>query len=91
MAIWCYSIDPRAKGVTGVSDEIGIKPSVTATAVEADIEAALKRPLIADARACVTAHTKCERSLNVGNVFPNATSVAGRLREALPFNPRSHI
>ncbi len=40
-------------GVTGVSDQIGIKPSlrpVTATAVKSDIEAALKRRSIADAR-----------------------------------------
>jgi osmotically-inducible protein OsmY len=40
-------------GVTGVSDQIGIKPSVTAvaaTAVKADIEAALKRTSIADAQ-----------------------------------------
>jgi len=37
-------------GVTGVSDQIGIKPSVTATAVKSDIEAALKRTSIADAK-----------------------------------------
>jgi len=37
-------------GVTGVSDQISIKPSVTATAVKADIEAALKRTSIADAK-----------------------------------------
>lgn len=37
-------------GVTGVSDQISIKPSVTATAVKSDIEAALKRTSIADAR-----------------------------------------
>ena len=36
-------------GVTGVSDQIGIKPSLTATAVKSDIEAALKRTAIADA------------------------------------------
>ena len=36
-------------GVTGVSDQISIKPSVTATAVKSDIEAALKRTSIADA------------------------------------------
>lgn len=40
-------------GVTGVSDQISIKPSlfsVTATAVKSDIEAALKRSSIADAQ-----------------------------------------
>jgi osmotically-inducible protein OsmY len=37
-------------GVTGVSDQIGIKPSVTAEAVKSDIEAALKRTSIADAK-----------------------------------------
>jgi len=37
-------------GVTGVSDQISIKPSVTATAVKSDIEAALKRTSIADAK-----------------------------------------
>ena len=36
--------------VTGVSDQISIKPSVTATAVKSDIEAALKRTSIADAK-----------------------------------------
>ncbi len=36
-------------GVTGVSDQISIKPSVTATAVKSDIEAALKRTSISDA------------------------------------------
>jgi osmotically-inducible protein OsmY len=37
-------------GVTGVSDQIGIKPSVAGTAVKSDIEAALRRTSIADAR-----------------------------------------
>jgi osmotically-inducible protein OsmY len=37
-------------GVTGVSNQIGIKPSVTASAVRSDIEAALKRTSIADAK-----------------------------------------
>ena len=40
-------------GVTGVSDQISIKPSlplVSATAVKSDIEAALKRTSIADAK-----------------------------------------
>ncbi len=37
-------------GVTGVSDQISIKPSVTASAVKSDIEAALKRTSIADAK-----------------------------------------
>ena len=40
-------------GVTGVSDQIGIKPSATselATTVKSDIEAALRRTSIADAR-----------------------------------------
>jgi osmotically-inducible protein OsmY len=37
-------------GVVGVSDQISIKPSVSATVVKSDIEAALKRTAIADAR-----------------------------------------
>ena len=37
-------------GVTGISDQIIIKPSVTATVVKSDIEAALKRTSIADAK-----------------------------------------
>ncbi len=37
-------------GVTGISDQISIKPSVTATAVKSDIEAARKRTSIADAK-----------------------------------------
>ena len=37
-------------GVTGVSDQIAIKPSVSATVVKADIVAALKRTAIADAK-----------------------------------------
>lgn len=37
-------------GVTGLSNQIGIKPSVSAQAVKSDIEAALKRTSIADAR-----------------------------------------
>jgi osmotically-inducible protein OsmY len=36
-------------GVTGVSDQIAIKPSLSATLVKADIEAALKRRAVADA------------------------------------------
>ncbi len=38
------------RGVTGVSDRINMKPSATATAVKSDIEAALKRTSIADAK-----------------------------------------
>ena len=37
-------------GVVGVSDQIAIKPSVSATAVKSDIEAALKRTAVADAQ-----------------------------------------
>jgi osmotically-inducible protein OsmY len=37
-------------GVVGVSNQIGIKPSVSATVVKSDIEAALKRTAIADGR-----------------------------------------
>jgi osmotically-inducible protein OsmY len=37
-------------GVTGVSNQISIKPSVTAKAVKSEIEAALKRTSIADAK-----------------------------------------
>lgn len=37
-------------GVTGVSDQIAIKPGVTATVVQADIESALKRAASKDAK-----------------------------------------
>ncbi len=37
-------------GVKGLSDDICIKPVVTAKAVKSDIEAALKRTSIADAK-----------------------------------------
>jgi osmotically-inducible protein OsmY len=37
-------------GVIGVSDQIALKPSVSVSAVKADIEAALKRTAIADAK-----------------------------------------
>lgn len=37
-------------GVTGVSNQIAIKPSLSATVVKADIEAALKRRAAADAK-----------------------------------------
>jgi osmotically-inducible protein OsmY len=37
-------------GVVGVSDQIAIKPSLSATGVKADIEAALKRTASADAQ-----------------------------------------
>jgi len=37
-------------GVTGVSDQIGLKPALSAKSVKADIEAALKRSALADAR-----------------------------------------
>jgi osmotically-inducible protein OsmY len=37
-------------GVVGVSDQITIKPSVSVSAVKADIESALKRTAIADAK-----------------------------------------
>ena len=37
-------------GVTGVSNQIAIKPSVSATVVKSDIEAALKRRAAADAK-----------------------------------------
>jgi osmotically-inducible protein OsmY len=37
-------------GVTGVSNQIAIKPSLSATVVKSDIEAALKRRAAADAK-----------------------------------------
>jgi osmotically-inducible protein OsmY len=37
-------------GVTGLSDQMSIKPSVSAAVVKSDIEAALKRTAIADAK-----------------------------------------
>ncbi|OYT87481.1 MAG: OsmY domain-containing protein [Burkholderiales bacterium PBB6] len=42
-------------GVTGVSDQISIKPSVSAGAVKAEIEAALKRTSIADGKKIMVA------------------------------------
>jgi osmotically-inducible protein OsmY len=42
-------------GVTGVSNEISIKPSISALAVKSDIEAALKRTAIADAKSITVA------------------------------------
>jgi osmotically-inducible protein OsmY len=38
------------QGVTGVSDQIGVKPKATVSAVKSDIEAALKRSAAADAK-----------------------------------------
>ena len=52
---WQYQRESAANavrylmGVTGVSDEIAIKPKVSSTAVKSDIEAALKRRAPADA------------------------------------------
>jgi osmotically-inducible protein OsmY len=44
-------------GVTGVSDQISIKPTLSVSAVKADIESALKRVAIADAKKIsVTVH-----------------------------------
>lgn len=37
-------------GVTGISNQIAIKPSLSATVVKSDIEAALKRRAVADAK-----------------------------------------
>ena len=37
-------------GVTGISNQIGIKPPLSATVVKADIEAALQRRAVADAK-----------------------------------------
>lgn len=37
-------------GVTGVSDQIGIKPTLTVSAVKSEIEDALKRTAVADAK-----------------------------------------
>lgn len=45
-------------GVTGVSDQISIKPKVTAVGVKSDIEAALKRHAQADAQKVVVAVSK---------------------------------
>jgi len=42
-------------GVTGVSNEIAIKPSLSATVVKSDIEAALKRRAAADAKTIAVA------------------------------------
>lgn len=44
-------------GVTGVSNQIAIKPSLSATVVKSDIEAALKRRAAADAKA-ITVNVK---------------------------------
>ncbi len=40
----------KLSGVTGVSNQIAIKPSLSATVVKSDIEAALKRRAVADAK-----------------------------------------
>jgi osmotically-inducible protein OsmY len=37
-------------GVTGVSNQIGIKPSLSAVVVKSDIEAAIKRRAVVDAK-----------------------------------------
>lgn len=42
-------------GVTGVSNQIAIQPTLSATAVKSDIEAALKRSAVADAQAITVA------------------------------------
>ena len=42
-------------GVTGVSNQIGIKPSLSASTVKSDIEAALKRRAAADAKTIAVA------------------------------------
>ena len=53
---WAYQSQAAVKavrdliGVTGVSDQIVIKPKVSVSAVKSDIEAALKRRAIADAQ-----------------------------------------
>ena len=48
-------------GVTGVSDQIAIKPTLSVSAVKSDIEAALKRSAVADAK-------KISVSINGSNV-----------------------
>jgi osmotically-inducible protein OsmY len=62
-------------GVTGVNNQIGIKPALSATVVKADIEAAIKRRAVADASSIVvgvkgadvtlsgTVHSWAEREL----------------------------
>jgi osmotically-inducible protein OsmY len=56
-------------GVVGVSDQIAIKPSVTASVVKSDIEAALKRVAIADAKKIsVTVHGS---DVTLGGTIPS--------------------
>lgn len=54
-------------GVTGVSNQIGIKPSVSATVVKSDIEAALKRRAAADGKA-IAVDVKSGEVTLTGNV-----------------------
>jgi osmotically-inducible protein OsmY len=51
-------------GVVGVSDQISIKPAVSALVVKADIEAALKRSAVADAGTIVVAVRGSEVTLS---------------------------
>lgn len=71
-------------GVTGVSNQIAIKPSVSASVVKADIEAAIKRRAAADAKAIAvevkggdvtltgTVHSWAERDLATRSAWGSA-------------------
>jgi osmotically-inducible protein OsmY len=61
-------------GVTGVSDQIAVKPSVSSTLIKSDIEAALKRTAATDAQ-------KIMVSVNGGDVTLSGTVRDGSERE----------
>lgn len=81
------------QGVTGVSDEIVIKPALTSALVKADIEAALKRRATVDAQAIAvgvsgsevtltgTVHTWSERDLATNSAWatPGVSNVVDKL------------
>jgi osmotically-inducible protein OsmY len=80
-------------GVIGVSDQISIKPSVSATTVKFDIEAALKRTAVADASKIHvevagnevtltgTVHNWAEREITTNSVWstPGVTNVHDKM------------
>jgi osmotically-inducible protein OsmY len=80
-------------GVTGVSNQIAIKPSLSATVVKSDIEAALKRRATADAKTITievqggdvtltgTVHSWAERDLVARSVWasPGVRNVVDKM------------
>lgn len=62
-------------GVTGVSDQIGLRPAVSASAVKKDIEAALLRTARADAK-------EIRVDVHGGEITPSGAVVTWAEREA---------